>query len=172
MIRGVAPAHWEGGGLNRIGLTQSLATTAVEVLNPLALATTPLNAYLSGLNFIGGGNFWWGTYQAPVDANDFSWQTYFRDVRDSSLISHAQFVANTGGNGASKRAILDNSVFTAFWIRRVLIHGFGMTLNNMTFTPYNGNGDRLSWTLGKAVLLAAPNLERLCYGMAACISTV
>ena len=170
MIRGVAPVHWQGGGLNHIGLTQSLATAAVEALNPLALAATPLDPYLRGLSFIGGGNFWWGTYQAPVDANDFSWQTYFRDLKDSSSIPHAQFVANTGGDEAPKRAIIDNSVFTGFWIRRVLVHGFGMTLDNMTFTPYNGNGDRLSWTLGKAVLLAAPTLERLCYGMAPCIS--
>ncbi|KAK2460069.1 hypothetical protein APHAL10511_007903 [Amanita phalloides] len=112
------------------------------------------------LEFIGAATLWWSMGEKITGGHDFKYGKWLRALAASDGGDN-----NDDPNGAS--------VFAAQWIYRVLGITFGIQNydKQLTFTPYNGpNGKRLSWTLGKAVLLATPNLQHICNGTVPCFS--
>lgn len=148
--------------------------SALHELFPGAAITADLDEpVISKLDFIGASNFWYSMCGALNDgALDI--KTFQKNTKEKSKMTHTQFREMHIRLKTPKNLlpIYDNSTFMDRWTLHVLRGAFGLGVSlhaddegkNMTFTPYNGHGsnkNRFSWTLGKAVLLASPDLNDL-----------
>jgi len=138
--------------------------------NPRSLQdpTHPLDEVVRRLSFIGASNFWWSMCDAMDVNGALDWTAFAQRLRESRMMSQGAFKdmhRKPDGTLPKEMPIYNNSIFTTRWADHVLRVVFGLKLKEdaegqlMTFKPFNGPGNRFSWTLGKAVLLASPDLE-------------
>lgn len=174
-IRSMPDGDWHGKP--KLGMTLLLAEIALQALFSDAAITTVLDEpVISKLDFIGASNFWYSMCGAlnPDSEQALNLKAFQTNTREKSKMTHTQFRAMHESLGTKEHLlpIYDKSTFTDRWTLNVLRRAFGLGLSlgpneagkNMTFTPYNGSGsdkNRFSWTLGKAVLLASPDLNDL-----------
>ena len=150
-------------------MTLHLVHYASEALFPGPAITLTLELVIRNLDFIGASNFWYSMGDVTNPERPFNLSTFYRKTKTSSEITHDALRAM---HPTAKQSLLDSydkSIFTARWTLHVLYAAFGLMLvtepggtQDITFTPYNGpDGNRFSWTLGTAVLLASPDLNDL-----------
>ena len=139
----------------------------VDELSPEAAITQPLDSVIRKLDFIGASNFWHSLKVALNDEGNFKLSTLYPTIIENRKTTYAQMNAILAKlppkDRDFMRPIYTKSIFTTRWTLRVLRQAFGVLLmdekceggKDLTFTPYDGGGNDLSWTLGTAVLLAS-----------------
>jgi len=162
-VPGVNPRLGDHG---RRDLWLPLITTAIQGQLPGADERTlericfNLRQLHKGYQFLGASNFWYSMKGVPDGPDNFDFGSWMNGLNDIAGDPNEEIKRGLPG-------------FKGLWLMYVGWNVFGLGWGRgqaMTFVPYSGAGgkERLSWTLGAAVLLAARDLQHLCTHLGPC----